>query len=299
MVDREFDVANEESNYVGEEMQHKYEPTLVVISSEECLKICEWCFRGRLFQDKRLEKDKIADPKEVVKYAKNHPELRSILFTGGDSFLADKESLRYMISEINKMDHIISIRFGTRAMVHQPELYYEMKELIELSTKVVYFILHIIKPEEVSKELCEITSKGKYFFLAQSPLLKTLNADSKILMEMYQKMSRCNINPYYMFHCRPVEGNQKFVTTFKEGYEIVEATKRTMSGINKRFRYSLSCDMGKLEVVGIEGDKAYLRFHQAKDPKNLGKIITTDANAIWLVDGEPMYLKDGKYIMEK
>jgi len=295
----EFDISNEQSNYVGEGMQHKYGPTLVVITSEECLKICEWCFRGRLFQGKELVKDKIADPKKVIAYIKKHEEIRSVLFTGGDSFLAPKENLKYMIEEINKIDHVISIRFGTRAMVHEPSMFHEMKPLMELSNKVVYIVLHIVKPEEVKPELCKITSKEKYFFLSQTPLMKTYNADSEILVEMFQKMSRCNINPYYVFQCRTIEGNQGLVTTFREGYNIVETAKKELSGVNKRFRYSMSCDAGKLEIMGIKDDKAYLRYHQAKDPKNLGKIITVDADAVWLVEGKEEYLKDGDYSMEK
>jgi hypothetical protein len=57
----------------------------------------------------------------------------------------------------------------------------------------------------------------------------------------------------------------------------------------------MSVDSGKLEVAGIVDDTAYLRYHQAKNMDDLGKIITANADAVWMESEKPLFLKDNKF----
>lgn len=289
------DISNEAANYVAPGVQHKYAPTLVVIVSEKCQKICDWCFRGRMFVGKKLESDKLADIDTAVKYAREHKEIRNVLMTGGDAFLADKEYLKKLVTELDKIDHIRSYRFGTRAIVYNPDIYYEIKEILEITKKPIYIPIHLVHPDDITDKLAKITSIEKPVFLNQTPLMKTINYDADILEKLFYKMEGAKIRAYYVFQCRAVDGNEKYVTTLKEGYDMLEEVKKRLSGVTKRFKYAMSADAGKLEIVGVEKGLAYLRFHQAKDPKNWGRLITTDANAVWLVERKPMYLKNGKF----
>lgn len=289
------DISDEASNYVAPGVQHKYAPTLVIIVSKKCLKICDWCFRGRMFIGKRLQYDKVADLDTAVKYAAQHKEIRNVLMTGGDAFLADKDYLKHLLTELDKIAHIRSYRFGTRAIVYNPQMYYEMKPIFELTRKPIYIPIHLVHPDDVSRELSKITSTEKPIFLNQTPLLKTINYDADIFEALLYKMEEAKIRAYYVFQCRAVDGNEKYITTLKEGYDLLEEVKKRLSGVTKRFKYAMSADAGKLEIVGIEKGLAYLRFHQAKDPENWGRLITTDANAVWLVGGKPLYLKNGKF----
>ena len=60
----------------------------------------------------------------------------------------------------------------------------------------------------------------------------------------------------------------------------------------------MSCDEGKLEIIGLEGDDVLLKYHQARDRENLGKLKRVDADAVWLVDGAPLYLSpDSRYYL--
>jgi lysine 2,3-aminomutase len=289
------DISDEASNYVAPGVQHKYAPTLVIIISDKCQKICDWCFRGRMFVGKRLEYDKVADLDSAVKYAKEHTEIRNVLMTGGDAFLADKNYLKRLVTELDKIEHIRSYRFGTRAIIYDPKMYYDIKEIFELTKKLIYIPIHLVHPDDVTAELAKITSTEKSIFLNQTPLLKTINYDADILEALLYKMEEAEIHGYYVFQCRAVDGNEKYVTTLKEGHDLLEEVKKRLSGVTKRFRYAMSADAGKLEIVGVEKGLAYLHFHQAKDPENWGRLITTDANAVWLVAGKPLYLKEGKF----
>jgi hypothetical protein len=45
---------------------------------------------------------------------------------------------------------------------------------------------------------------------------------------------------------------------------------------------------GKIEIIGIMGNDIYFKYHQAKDPKNIGKFFKKKLNktAGWLDDLE-------------
>jgi len=64
-----------------------------------------------------------------------------------------------------------------------------------------------------------------------------------------------------------------FIVPLKEGYEIIENAKKNMSGLSKKFKYIMSHITGKIEIVGVENDYLYLKYHQAKNRKNIGKFF--------------------------
>ncbi len=293
-----FDVSSEKLNYKAPGIQHKYQPTMVVICSVKCIKVCPWCFRKRLFRGgKQLVDDKIAKADDVIKYARSHKEVRSVLFTGGDSFLADRAYLRDMITELNKMSHITSIRFGTRAMIHRPLSFYQMMGVFDTvaPSKSIYIVLHVIKPQDVTPALQEITRKYKRFtYLAQTPLMKGINASSKTLAQMFKKLELAEIQPYYVLQCRAIDKNEKYLVPFREGYEIVEAAKRDLSGIAKRVRYVMSCDEGKMEIIRCGVGNLWLKYHQARDESKLGQCRKIDGRAVWRLHKRPLFLRKGK-----
>ena len=292
-----YDVSNEKDNYRLPGIQHKYGPTMVVMCSDQCLEVCEWCFRGRLFQGAKLDDDRVANPGDVIDYARRHKEVRSVLFTGGDSFLADKDYLRGMVEELSELKHITSFRFGTRAMVHEPGRVEEMMPVFMASAgKSVHVVLHIVRPEEVSPELV-LRAKAclkKAAFLSQTPLMRGINDSPQMLARMFRRLTRARIQPYYVFQCRPVEGNERYLLSFREGHDIVIEAKKRLSGVTKRFRYVMSCDEGKLEIVGRDEESGdmLLKYYQARDEDMLGLVKRVDGEAVWLNSGQPLYLAE-------
>ena len=69
-------------------------------------------------------------------------------------------------------------------------------------------------------------------------------------------------------------------------YRVVEEAKAKLDGHGKRFKFVMSHRTGKLEVVGIMNDYVYLRYHQAKDPDDMGRFFRRKLTpgAGWLDD---------------
>jgi len=123
----------------------------------------------------------------------------------------------------------------------------------------------------------------------QTVLLKGVNDNPETLAELQNKLVSIGVNPYYVFQCRPVKRvKNEFQVPLYRGYEIVENAKKKLNGHSKRFKYIMSHQTGKIEIVGIMGNSIYLKYHQAKAPEDIGKFFKRKINktAGWLDDLE-------------
>jgi L-lysine 2,3-aminomutase len=121
----------------------------------------------------------------------------------------------------------------------------------------------------------------------QTVLLKGVNDDPTTLAELQSRLVSVGISPYYVFQCRPVKRvKHRFQVPLRRGYDVVEDAKRQLDGHSKRFRYVMSHKTGKIEIVGTTMDRIYLKYHQAKNPRNSGKLFQRrlSSTAGWLDD---------------
>jgi hypothetical protein len=109
--------------------------------------------------------------------------------------------------------------------------------------------------------------------------------DPETLAELHKRPFAIGAQPYYAFQCRPVRRDKRrYHVPIIRGIEIVEQTKRMVDGISKRFRYVMSHKSGKVEILGVNGDKVHMKCHQARDPVKLGRSLVRkrDPGAGWL-----------------
>ncbi|GAG38431.1 unnamed protein product, partial [marine sediment metagenome] len=156
----------------------------------------------------------------------------------------------------------------------------------------IYIITHFNHPREITKDSTEAVNKlinSNVIINNQTVLLKGVNDNPAILTALQNNLVKIGVSPYYVFQCRPVRRvKAHFQVPLYKGYEIVEKTKKKLNGHSKRFKYVMSHSTGKVEIVGIIGNEIYLKYHQAKDPKDSGKFFKRKLNktATWLDDLE-------------
>ena len=54
----------------------------------------------------------------------------------------------------------------------------------------------------------------------QMPLIRGVNDDPEVLVELFAKLSFIGAVPYYVFQCRPALGNKAYTIPVEQGYEI-------------------------------------------------------------------------------
>ncbi len=280
-VDGSFDTSGECQNtkYCG--LQHKYRETALILSTNLCAMYCRYCFRKRLVGLDTQET--VADVDTVTDYIKNHPEIHNVLISGGDAFLNSNATIAEYLEKLCAIDHLDYIRFGTKTPIVLPQRILEDGELQEIlrtycAKKQLYVSTQFNHPKELSETSVAaihcLQNQG-VIIKNQSVLLRGVNDSAETLAALFRRLTKVGIVPYYLFQCRPVTGvKTHFQVPIKQGIEIVQNVKRHTSGNAKNFRYVLSNERGKLEILGCqEPNTVLLQYHQAKHSEECGVIF--------------------------
>lgn len=287
-----WDASDEDTNYVAPGCQHKYKTTALLLVSEVCGAYCRYCFRKRLFRNDVREASINVEP--GLQYIAEHPEINNVLLTGGDPLMLAASRLDMILSRLREIEHVKIIRIGSKLPAFNPMRIYEDEELLDVIRKYstpekrIYIMAHVNHPREITDEAYkafQALHDAGAIIVNQTPVLKGINDDPKVLGELLDKLSWAGVTPYYFFINRPVRGNESFVLTLEEAYNIVEEAKALTSGLGKRVRLSMSHTSGKIEILAIEDGKAYLKYHQSRDG-NYGQVMVLDCpkDATWFDD---------------
>jgi lysine 2,3-aminomutase len=288
-----YDTSGERKNTKMPGLQHKYSQTALILATNRCASYCRFCFRKRLVG---LSTEEILRRfNDSVEYVQKHKEINNVLVSGGDPFVLPTKVIKKFLGKLSAISHLDFIRFGTRIPVTFPDRILEDKELLALlknnaMKKRICVVTHYNHPREItqkSKNAVDSLINSGIIINNQTVLLNGVNDNPEVLAELQNKLVSIGVNPYYVFQCRPVKRvKHNFQVPLHRGYEIIENAKKMLNGHSKRFRYIMSHKTGKIEIVGVMGDYIYLKYHQAKSPKNTGKFFKRKINktAGWLDD---------------
>jgi len=288
-----YDTSGERENTKLPGLQHKYEQTALILSTNKCATYCRYCFRKRMVG---LPTDEVIKRfEDAIEYIKQHKEINNVLISGGDPLVLSNETIESFLSMLTDIEHLKFIRFGTKTPVVLPSRF-EDDKLLDILRKYsqpnrrIYIVTQCNYPREISKETVKAVNNlisAGVILSNQTVLLKGINDYPRTLAKLQNKLVSIGINPYYVFQCRPVKRVKfAFQIPLYKGIEIVETAKKSCNGHSKRFKYIMSHKTGKIEILGIHHNDIYFKYHQAKDTKNLGKIFKrkVDKKACWLDD---------------
>ena len=293
----ELDASNEASVTVVRGAQHKYKSTTLLLCNEVCGAYCRYCFRKRLFMD---DNDEVTlDVSEGIDYIRRHTEVTNVLMTGGDPLLMSTRKLADIWRRLREIEHVDIIRVGTKMPAFNPWRVLNDDALLDAirtySTpeKRIYIMAHFDHPRELTPAaiagLDALMSAGA-IVVNQCPLIKGVNDDVDVLGEMYRKLEAIGVPPYYLFQGRPTEGNGPYEVPIVHGFSLFDQARRTASGLGRRARFCMSHESGKVEVVGVDENFIFMRYHQAKNPLDESRFMVfhRDDKAYWLDQLKPV-----------
>lgn len=289
------DTSGEAGNTVVPGMQHKYGPTALILTTNQCSMYCRHCFRKRMVGSNAEEVAKNIGL--MTEYVSAHPEINNIILSGGDALINENSLLRRYLEAFSDIDTVKTIRIATRVPVVLPARIYEDPELLDMleeynQRKQLVVVTHFNHPREVTDE----AKRAVHALLRtgcpvrnQTVLLKGVNDDSDTLSRLMNQLVSCGVMPYYIFQCRPAMGvMNQFQVPLLEGQRIIDEAKSAMSGLAKAFRYVMSHVTGKIEILGKSGDGSecdmLFKYHQAKDPGDNARFFSMKigADQCWL-----------------
>ncbi|KYC38485.1 lysine 2,3-aminomutase [Scytonema hofmannii PCC 7110] len=254
-----FDTSGEELSTIIQGLQHKYDQTAVLIVTQACAGHCRYCFRRRLMSRDVLTQETIEDLQEALAYIAQHPEIDNVLLSGGDPMISSTRRLANLLSAIAQIPHIWQIRISTKLPAFLPSRFTTDPELLDVlhqykSRFQIIIQCHFDHPREISTAtICALENlqKAGCLLTSQIALMKGINDSPDTLTELFKKLHRYSVIPQYIFHPRPVKHATHFQLPIVEGMQLIETVRQQCSGPVKRFRYILTHEDGKLELVGI------------------------------------------------
>lgn len=288
-----LDPSSEQTYTVLPGLEHKYNSTVVLLTTDVCGGICRYCFRKRLFLNPQRET--LLDIDAALEYIRSHTEITNVLVTGGDPLILSTGRLEKIIMGLRQIDHVQIVRIGTRMPVFDPFRILDDSDLLCLidrfSTpeKKIYIMNHFSHPRELTApaiHALDLLQRAGAILTNQCPLIAGVNDNPDVLAELWRKLSFFGAVPYYLFQCRPALGNRTYTVPIEQGYKIVERAKSQVSGLAKRLRYVMSHATGKIEIVGLTENEVFMKYHRAADDVDSGRFMVLRRNreACWLDD---------------
>ncbi len=288
-----LDASNEMKYTVVHGLEHKYEHTVVLLINNTCGGFCRFCFRKRLFMNGNDEVER--DISDAMAYISEHKDISNVLITGGDPLLLSTGRLDKIIGNLRTLDHINVIRLGTKIPAFNPyrilndPSFPVMLEKYSLPDKKIYLVAHFNHSRELTVQALEamhLVQKAGVAVVNQTPLLRGVNDSPEVLAELFNRLSFAGIPPYYVFQCRPTQGNSHLAIPVEEAYKIFEKARMKGSGLAKRARLSMSHSDGKIEITGMTKDTIIFRFHRSADPSKKAciQIFKRNPKAYWYDD---------------
>ena len=294
-------------------LQHKYPETVLFFprQGQTCHAYCTYCFRWAQFVDEPDLKMATDDVAGVVGYLRAHPEVTSVLITGGDPMIMGSVVLRRYVEPLlnSGLDHLESIRIGTKSLAYWPQRFVtdpdaddtlRLFEEVAATGRNLALMAHFSHPREmepalVGEAVSRIRSAGGVI-RTQAPLIRTINDDAGTWATMWRTQLRMGMVPYYMFVERDTGPQGYFAVPLARAAEIFRDAYSSVSGLCRTVRGpSMSATPGKVCVDGVAevaGEKVFvLHMIQARDPSLVGRpfFARYDPRAVWLSDLEPAF----------
>ncbi len=250
---------------------HRHPDRVLLKFVHVCPVYCRFCFRRAMVGPggrPTLSPDQIA---AALGYVRAHPEIREVIFSGGDPLMLSPRRLRDVVREIAAIDHVGILRIHTRLPVAAPErITPELVRALRLPDRPTYVVLHANHPRELTaavRAACARFVDAGMPMLSQSVLIKGVNDDEAVLAELMWAFVACRIKPYYLHHGDLARGTSHLRTTIAQGQALMRALRARISGLAQpTYVLDIPGGAGKVPVgpCHLAGDEGNHRVEDAR-----------------------------------
>lgn len=208
----------------------KYPDRVLLLVTKRCHLYCRYCFRRTHAPGERLDPSE-SELEAALAYIEGQPGVREVILSGGDPLILREARLLALIDRIRVSGR--RVRIHTRAPITFPEAI-TPSFAQALAARRVFVVVHCNHPRELASDVrsaLETLADAGVPLLNQGVLLKGVNDDPDVLVELFDALVQLRVRPYYLHHPDEVQGNGIFRLTQEEGLEIVEEVRRRIGGL--------------------------------------------------------------------
>ncbi|MBY0515324.1 MAG: KamA family radical SAM protein [Bacteriovoracaceae bacterium] len=258
-LDGFIDPIGDKTHIKTSQLIHRYHNRALLIPTTVCPVHCRYCFRkNELQSDGPFAQDR----EKTLNYLQAHSEIEEVIFTGGDPLILSDEKIQGWLEALSTIEHIKFIRFHSRVPVILPSrLTRELSNLFESFHKRFKIVLsvHTNHKDEWSEEAKQATSEFRpkgMKWISQVVLLKGINNDAEVLLELFRFLANLDISAYYLHHPDQVKGGMHFWLSLEEGRMLWGQLHNRLPGwMLPQYVIDIPGGEGKVQAFNPEGHR--------------------------------------------
>jgi EF-P beta-lysylation protein EpmB len=211
---------------------HKYHGRVLLISTAACAIHCRYCFRRCYPYQQFSYTSKVVN--ETLDYINKHSEIEEIILSGGDPLTLDNKKLATLISTLESIRHVQTLRIHTRLPVVLPNrINSGLLHLLQSSRFRLVMVIHANHANELaSAEYAKLhlLHKAGITLLNQSVMIKGVNDNADSLVALSKRLFQCKTLPYYLHLLDPVKGAMHFNVSRNKALHLKSQIEQRLPG---------------------------------------------------------------------
>lgn len=190
----------------------KYHGRALLLATSRCAIHCRYCFRRHF--PYALQNPRGDAWRSALEEIAGDPSIEEVILSGGDPLVLTDREIAQLVGQLQTIPHVKRLRVHTRLPVVIPErISAELLDWIECSELDIVVVVHVNHPRELDHKLQEklrTLSGARCHVLNQSVLLRDVNDDADILVELSERLFEAGVLPYYLHLLDKVQGAMHF-----------------------------------------------------------------------------------------
>jgi EF-P beta-lysylation protein EpmB len=211
---------------------HKYHGRVLLTVTGGCAVHCRYCFRRHFpYQDNNPGR---LGWQPVLDYISGDSAIHEVILSGGDPLLANDAILDSLISQLESIPHLNTLRIHSRIPVVLPErITNALLQRLAASRLQIVVVLHCNHAQELDAQVFEVCARLKAagcHLLNQSVLLAGVNDNATTLAALSERLFECGVLPYYLHLLDKVQGAAHFDVSIEKALEIFQNLQAMLPG---------------------------------------------------------------------
>ncbi len=212
---------------------HRHPDRVLLKAAHACPVYCRFCFRREMIGSNG---EPLLGPEldAAIDYVRAHPEVWEVILTGGDPLSLSGRRLGDILERLASIEHVGVLRIHSRVPIMAPDSMDESRLASLLQSKPVHLAVHVNHPDELTDAVVDclhrLSGRG-VMLLSQTVLLKGVNDEVRVLDELFRRLVRSKVRPYYLHHPDLAPGTSHFRVPIEVGQELMRLLRGRLSGL--------------------------------------------------------------------
>jgi len=228
------DPLGEEEHSPLPRLVHRYTDRVLLLVTDACAVHCRYCFRSR-FTGTSAGTITDEDLGQACDYIRSGIGIREVILSGGDPLTVPVAGLVRILDRIRSALPDGVIRIASRVpVVDPPRISADLAAALS-GSQPVWIVLQVNHPAELQvgalQALRRLADTGTPL-LSQTVLLRGVNDDAGVLEDLFTRLVRWRVKPYYLFQADLAPGTSHFRVDLDRALAIVDELRGRVSGLS-------------------------------------------------------------------